>query len=206
MLVKVLKKVIVSTLNDIPSKIIITDSASHYFYFLHKADSKSLNKTIDIFLQSEKCKLFLIGAVYLKKDSKLNLKINVNHKSGKNKAYVEVKTVLLDNSEFNFEGLININKKSHLVDSYLKQNNLLASDFAICNTSPQLCIGADNVKASHGATVSGFNQDEIFYLQSRGYSLMQAQKLLSESFLLSVYSKKSEMILKKLKISSITNI
>jgi Fe-S cluster assembly protein SufD len=54
------------------------------------------------------------------------------------------------------------------------------------DTKPQLEIVADNVKCAHGATVSQLQADEIFYLQSRGISAAQAQRLLIYAFAMDI--------------------
>ncbi|MEO1069948.1 MAG: SufD family Fe-S cluster assembly protein, partial [Cyanobacteria bacterium J06638_6] len=66
---------------------------------------------------------------------------------------------------------------------------LLLSDQARIDTKPQLEIVADNVKCAHGATVSQLQADEIFYLQSRGISAPQAQRLLIYGFAMEILEK-----------------
>ncbi len=51
------------------------------------------------------------------------------------------------------------------------------------NTRPQLEIYADDVKCSHGATVGRLNEEELFYMRSRGISLEDAKVLQMVSFL-----------------------
>jgi Fe-S cluster assembly protein SufD len=59
---------------------------------------------------------------------------------------------------------------------------LLLSPKARVDTKPQLEITADNVKCSHGATVSQLEADEVFYLQSRGLNETDARNLLIDAF------------------------
>jgi Fe-S cluster assembly protein SufD len=59
---------------------------------------------------------------------------------------------------------------------------LLLSSKARVDTKPQLEITADNVKCAHGATVSQLEDDEIFYLQSRGIDEESARSLLVHAF------------------------
>jgi len=51
------------------------------------------------------------------------------------------------------------------------------------DTKPQLEIFADDVKCTHGATVGQLNEEEIFYLQSRGINQKTAIQLLSKGFI-----------------------
>ena len=59
---------------------------------------------------------------------------------------------------------------------------MLLSSKARVDTKPELQITADNVKCSHGATVSQLEADEIFYLRSRGLSEDDARQLLIDAF------------------------
>ena len=176
-------------LEDIPELLNLDNDEKKFIYFIYFSN-KDLKKEITLNLNSEKCQVFLKGAIYLYGDSKCSLKVNVTHNKGNNKARVHIKTVLDSNSKFNFEGMIKIAEHSHLSDSYLKQENLIVSEDAVCNTSPQLEIKADQVKASHGATIGGFNSDHLFYLKSRGIEEKQAKIILEEAFLISVFKGK----------------
>ena len=60
--------------------------------------------------------------------------------------------------------------------------NLQLSSKARINTSPQLHIVADDVKCNHGATISQLEQEELFYLKSRGINSSQATSLLINGF------------------------
>jgi Fe-S cluster assembly protein SufD len=60
--------------------------------------------------------------------------------------------------------------------------NLVLSPKGRVNTKPELQITADNVKCSHGATVSQLEADEIFYLRSRGLNDYDARHLLIDAF------------------------
>lgn len=203
--IKTTKKIIISELSLIPKVINITtpEKINYYFVYISK---KSLDTKITINLKAEKSQVFLKGILCLSGSAICNLNIKINHIAGNNKARVVVKTVLKDSANFNFTGLINILKKAHKSDSYLTQNNLLVSKHAVCNSSPQLSIKADNVKASHGATVGGFNENELFYLQTRGVCNQKCKKLLEDSFLLQTFGKSANIVLQELKLKTLTDI
>lgn len=82
-----------------------------------------------------------------------------------------------------FGGLIRVEPHAHFTDAYQTVRNLLLSDEAEANSMPGLEIMADNVKCSHGATSGQLNEDEMFYLLSRGISLPGARRLLVAGFL-----------------------
>ncbi|MDJ0674569.1 MAG: Fe-S cluster assembly protein SufD [Calothrix sp. MO_167.B42] len=81
-----------------------------------------------------------------------------------------------------FNGKVFVPKPAQLTDAGQLNRNLLLSPHARVDTKPQLEITADNVKCAHGATVSQLEDDEIFYLQSRGIDEDSARNLLIHAF------------------------
>ncbi|NMG20285.1 Fe-S cluster assembly protein SufD [Brasilonema bromeliae] len=81
-----------------------------------------------------------------------------------------------------FNGKVFVPKPAQLTDAAQLNRNLLLSPKARVDTKPQLEITADNVKCAHGATVSQLEDDEIFYLQSRGIDQDNARNLLINAF------------------------
>ncbi|QDL11333.1 Fe-S cluster assembly protein SufD [Brasilonema octagenarum UFV-E1] len=81
-----------------------------------------------------------------------------------------------------FNGKVFVPKPAQLTDAAQLNRNLLLSPKARVDTKPQLEITADNVKCAHGATVSQLEDDEIFYLQSRGIDQDDARNLLINAF------------------------
>ncbi|KAM3093388.1 Fe-S cluster assembly protein SufD [Phormidesmis sp. 146-35] len=96
------------------------------------------------------------------------------------------KCIVGDRAHAIFNGKIFVPKLAQLTDAAQLSRNLLLSPKARIDTKPQLEITADNVKCAHGATVSQLEDDAIFYLQSRGLSQTDAQKLLTYAFAIEV--------------------
>src|SRR5438128_4158008 len=82
-----------------------------------------------------------------------------------------------------FGGLIRVEPHAHFTDAYQKVRNLLLSDDAEANSMPGLEILADNVRCTHGATSGQIDEDEFFYLRTRGIPVSVAQRLLVTGFL-----------------------
>ena len=82
-----------------------------------------------------------------------------------------------------FGGLIRVEPHAHFADAYQKVRNLLLSDDAEANSMPGLEILADNVRCTHGATSGQINEDELFYLRTRGIPVPAAQRLVVAGFL-----------------------
>ena len=81
-----------------------------------------------------------------------------------------------------FEGSILVPKIAQKTDASQLSKNLLLSRQAKIDTKPQLEIIADDVKCKHGATISQLNEDELFYMRSRGLTFTEASKLQLKSY------------------------
>ena len=93
------------------------------------------------------------------------------------------KNALDDRARTIFGGLIRVEPHAHFTDAYQKVRNLLLSDDAEANSMPGLEILADNVRCTHGATSGQIEEDQLFYLRTRGIPTKIAQRLLVTGFL-----------------------
>lgn len=81
-----------------------------------------------------------------------------------------------------FNGAVQVPRAAQRTEASQMSRALLLSDRARIDTKPELEIVADDVRCAHGATVSSLQQDELFYLQSRGIAHDQAAVLLKRAF------------------------
>ncbi len=99
------------------------------------------------------------------------------------------KNSLDDTARTIFAGLIRVDPGAHRTDAYQKVRNLLLSDEAEANSAPGLEIEADDVRCTHGATCGQIEQEELFYLLSRGITRSVAQRLIVFGFLNEVFER-----------------
>jgi Fe-S cluster assembly protein SufD len=92
------------------------------------------------------------------------------------------KCIVGDRAHAVFNGKVFVPKTAQLTNANQLNRNLLLSSKARIDTKPELQITADNVKCSHGATVSQLEAEEIFYLRSRGLNDRDARHLLIDAF------------------------
>ncbi len=92
------------------------------------------------------------------------------------------KGLLLGASSSVFRGLIRIVPEAQQTDSYLSDHTLMLSSLATANSIPSLKIDANDVRASHGATVTHIEDEQLFYLLSRGLGREEASLLVSLGF------------------------
>ncbi|MBZ8183211.1 Fe-S cluster assembly protein SufD [Oscillatoria salina] len=92
------------------------------------------------------------------------------------------KCILGDRSRAVFNGKVFVPREAQQTNAAQLNRNLLLSNKARVDTKPELQITADNVKCSHGATVSQLEPEEVFYLRSRGLNEADARHLLIDAF------------------------
>jgi Fe-S cluster assembly protein SufD len=92
------------------------------------------------------------------------------------------KCIVDDYAHAVFSGKVFVPKAAQMTNANQLNRNLVLSPKGRVNTKPELQITADNVKCSHGATVSQLEADEIFYLRSRGLNDYDARHLLIDAF------------------------
>ncbi len=92
------------------------------------------------------------------------------------------KGVLSDRARSVFSGMIRVHEGAQKTDAYQTNRNLLLSDDARADSIPNLEIGANDVRCSHGATVAPLDEDEVFYLESRGLRRPEATKIIVDGF------------------------
>ncbi|MCP9772666.1 Fe-S cluster assembly protein SufD [Synechococcus sp. Tobar12-5m-g] len=88
-----------------------------------------------------------------------------------------------------FDGAVSVPRLAQRTNANQISRNLLLSDQARIDTKPQLEIVADEVRCTHGATVSRLQADQLFYLQSRGIDAATAARLLKRGFCQEVLGK-----------------
>jgi Fe-S cluster assembly protein SufD len=105
------------------------------------------------------------------------------------------KGILDGKSRAVFNGKVFVRHDAQKTDAMQTNKNLLLSNEARVDTKPQLEILADDVKCAHGAAVGQLDEDELFYLETRGIHPSLARNLLTYGF--------AEEVIGKIKIESI---
>jgi Fe-S cluster assembly protein SufD len=92
------------------------------------------------------------------------------------------KGALKERSRSEYSGLIKVLPGAQGTDAYQANRNLVLSPDAMARSIPQLEIEANEVRCTHGATVSPVEEEHLFYLMSRGIDRVTAQKLVVFGF------------------------
>lgn len=96
---------------------------------------------------------------------------------------VEIRVVVEDGGMADLKGMIKIAKQVKGIESFLRYKVLLLGERAIVNVTPQLEIESNEVKASHAASIGRVDEEQLFYLMSRGLSRPEAIELIVKAFL-----------------------
>jgi Fe-S cluster assembly protein SufD len=119
----------------------------------------------------------------------------IDHKQPHCTSHQLYKGILDGNGRAVFNGKIFVREGAQKTDAMQTNKNLLLSDKARVDTKPQLEIYADDVKCAHGAAVGQIDQEELFYLETRGIGPELGRSLLTYGF--------AEEVIEKIKIESI---
>ncbi len=131
----------------------------------------------------------LYSANYLRHSEVLDQHTKQIHHAGGATSDLLYKNVLDSASTATFAGNIYVAPGAHNTDAYQSNRNLLLSEDATVNSLPGLEILADKVRCSHGSASGPMDEEQLFYLQSRGISEYDAHQLIAEGFIDEVVSK-----------------
>jgi Fe-S cluster assembly protein SufD len=106
-----------------------------------------------------------------------------HHKTGNTVSDLMFKNVLRDDAVSNYAGVIKVEKNANGTNAYQANRNLVLSDKVKCDTKPILEIESNQLRCTHGATVGRLEDQQLFYLRSRGLTAEQARDVLIEAFL-----------------------
>ena len=134
-------------------------------------------------LAGEGAELYLTGVYACCGEQKVDFRITVRHLCAGCVSHQLFKGLAEDEARVKFEGLVYVAAGAEKTEALQENHSLLLSENAFVQSSPQLEIYADDVVCSHGATVGSLDENEQFYMRSRGISLEEARRLQILSFL-----------------------
>lgn len=144
--------------------------------------SATVRNDYHVQLTGENAEASLNGLWMLKEAREAHANVLIDHQAPHCRSMQLFKGVLNDTSRSSFEGKILVRQPAQKTDAFQLNNNLLLSDRANADSKPNLEIFADDVKASHGATVGQLDREQMFYLRARGFSSDLAKRILVNGF------------------------
>jgi len=131
----------------------------------------------------------MLGLYFAQRDQHFDHNTRQDHKVPHASSDLLYKGALYDESRAVFRGIIKVFPKAQRTDAYQTNRNLLLSDRAEATSLPNLEIEADDVRCSHAATVGHLDQEELFYIMSRGVPRALAERLVVFGFLGEVFER-----------------
>ena len=132
-------------------------------------------------LVGEGASLTLVGIFIGRGSKSITFNTDVIHKAPKTKSLTHIRGVFMDRSTFNNDGMVRIWKGAKGADGYFASKILLFDD-SKGRSVPSLEIDENDLKAGHASTVGRPDENQIFYLRSRGLSEIEAEKLIVSGF------------------------
>ncbi len=124
-----------------------------------------------------------LGGLYLASNTQhIDNHTLIHHNSGQTTSAQLYKGVLTDSSHSVFNGKVKISEGSQQVNSSQYNKNLLLSSKAEIDSKPELEVSADDVSAAHGSAIGALDEEQIFYLETRGINREQAIKILLRGY------------------------
>lgn len=168
--------------SDVPQHVVIGRDASADIV-IAVLPGASCDLRMNVELAGEGAQANLYGAYVCGYDEKVRLSVDMDHKVPHCNSRQLFKGIAGGESRVDFYGKIIVAQDAQKTEAYQENHNILLSDGAKVDTKPQLEIYADDVKCTHGATVGRLNEEEQFYMRSRGISLEDAKVLQMISFI-----------------------
>jgi len=162
--------------------IAIRENAQFHSHNFTLGYSGIYKQNISLDFLGENSQAYLNGLYLSQGSASIHNQLQVNHQVSNCYSEQLYKGILLDQSQAEFTGAINISPDTSGSEACQLNRNLSLSDEAIAHSRPQLQILADDVKCSHGSSTGQIDKEQIFYLKNRGLSLSQARQLLLNAF------------------------
>ena len=116
-------------------------------------------------------------------NQKSDINIDIKHMAPDAKSRIIVRGIVQDNSKIRFCGTISIRKGARNSDAFLDVKAITLSKNSSCTLEPRLEIDENDVRAAHSSRVGPLDENEVFYLCSRGINEQAAKRLLINGFL-----------------------
>ena len=168
---------------------------SNYVSYAFSLGAEIARHTLNVVLTGEHTDTTIDGLYVVTGKQHVDNHTTMDHSRPNCTSHQLYKGILDGKSRAVFNGKVLVREGALLTDAHQLNKNLLLSKDSSVDTKPQLEIFADDVKCSHGATVGQLEDDELFYLASRGIAPEQARALLTFGF--------AEDVISKIKLKSV---
>ena len=179
---------------------VVQKSNAYYECNTISLNGKIVRNNHHVVLNGEGCEAHLLGLYILNGKTHVDNHTLVDHQQPNSFSNELYKGILDGQSTAVFNGKIYVREHAQKTNAFQTNKNILLTNTTKVNTKPQLKIWADDVKCSHGCTTGQLDDEQIFYLQTRGISKDNARAMVLFAFAADIIEKiKFEPIKKDLK-------
>lgn len=155
-------------------------SDAQFFHWCAPVGGATVKTRFDFTLAGQGASVRTHGLYFGVEDQHKDMRISLLHAAPNANSYALYKGAIRDRSRTVFQGLIEVSPGANGTDAYLSNKNLILNDGARADSLPQLKIDTNDVKCSHGSTTGKVNEDEVYYLTTRGFSQAEARLLIAQ--------------------------
>lgn len=142
----------------------------------------------DVWLRAPGAHSKLFGLTFADGRQHLDYQTRQDHSAPHTESDLLFKGVVLERARTVFRGVLHLRQEAQQTNAYQATHSLLLSPKARADALPILEIEADDVRCKHGSTTGRVDEEQIFYLMSRGLSRQDAQRLIVQGFFETVIS------------------
>jgi FeS assembly protein SufD len=124
-----------------------------------------------------------VEVVFGAESQRFDVVTDLTHESTHTTGHVLARGILKDSARSIFKGMIRIREGAKNSNSYLAEHAMILSKKARADAIPGLEINTNEVKATHSGSVSQIDEEQVYYLMSRGLTLSESQRLIIMGFL-----------------------
>lgn len=139
-------------------------------------------QTLDIITAERGSGMRHNGIYFIEADEHFDLFTTDRHEIGDTTGDTVWKGAVTGRARASYEGLIEIIEGAQNSHTYLQTHSMMLSKQAKVDAIPSLIVKTDDVSASHGGTVGEIDEEQIFYMRSRGIPRLGAVRILIEGF------------------------
>ena len=170
---------------------------THLTLILLVLNRTKLTAHVTIRLLSKHAEATVLGLVIGKKTNTVSLHTIQEHKAKYTRSNLLIRSILYDDAQFSYTGGITVDTSAQKTDAYQRNDTLLIGKGAGATSFPFLEISANDVKCTHGATISPIPDDVLWYMETRGISKETCRRMYVEGFAHGLISKIEDVDIQK---------
>lgn len=149
----------------------------------NRAFFSSCRKLDDTLLNGERSKLEESSVSFSHGTDKFIINSAISHTAPDTQSILNAKGVAKDSSSLSIDIMARINKEAKGAKSKISTQSIILNPGAKASSNPEFEIFNNDVNAVHSASIGEIDEEQIFYLMSRGLGPEEAKKMIVEGFL-----------------------